>query len=132
MKLKRLLYKTLAPILVAGALMLPASAQTYQTPDLGNSFNIGDIFSVMGGGNNRGGGINTQDIIGIASILYQISQQQRNQDQYPQQYPQQYPNQYPAQYPGQYPQQYPTQYPQQYPNQYPQQQYPQQQYPYQY
>ena len=122
MKIRKLLYKTLAPVLVAGALMLPASAQTYHTPDVGNSFNIGDIFSVMGGGGNRGGGINTQDIIGIASIIYQISQQQRNQGQY--QYPQQYPQQYPTQYPPQYPQQYPNQYPQPYPNQYPPQQYP--------
>ena len=144
MNLKQRIFGVVAPLLVGLALTLPASAQTSR---VGNQFDLGDIIGIGGNNNGNGGGINTQAIISLATILYQLSQQNQNNNGYPEQYPpygypgqQQYPGQ---QNPGQYPNQpYPSQgqypYPgQQYPANTPGQQYPAQnpypaQYPYQY
>lgn len=110
-------------LLLAG---LPASAQELRP----NQFGIGDIVSILGGGNRGGyyndgygypnqrrGGIDASDLIGIASIIYQATQQNRQPNYYPQPgyYPQPQPGYYPNQYPPQYPANYPYQQPQYYP-----------------
>ena len=132
--IKKTISRIFLPLVLSAALIAPATAQ------VGNQFDLGDIIGIGNNGGYRNGGINTGAILGVANILYQISQQNRNNGypypgQYPQnypypgQYPQNYPNTYPNgyPYPGQYPQTYPNGYP--YPNQYPQN-YPN--YPYQY
>ena len=115
--------KVLGLGLVACLAVSPASAQDLNP----NQFGLGDIVSILGG--NRGGGygydqgrggFDVSDLIGIASVIYQTTQQNRQPYYYPQ--PGYYPNQYPA--PNQYPYQYPNNHPQQYPYQH-------QQYPYQ-
>ena len=111
--------KTSTTIAGLGLLVLlatvPASAQDLRPNQLG----IGDIVSILGGGNRGGyyndgygypnqrrGGIDASDLIGIASIIYQATQQNRQPNYYPQ--PGYYPNQYPPQY--QYQCQYQHQY----------------------
>ena len=140
MNIKKKLTQVIIPLILAVALVAPASAQ------VGNQFDLGDIIGIGNNGGYRNGGINTGAVLGIANILYQVTQQNRhngypypqgypNTYPYPGQYPQGYPNTYP--YPGQYPQGYPNSYP--YPGQYPQNypggsQYPAQypNYPYRY
>lgn len=129
--LKKKLSRIFVPLLLAAALVAPASAQ------VGNQFDLGDIIGIGNNGGYRNGGINTGAILGVANILYQISQQNRNGSPYyyPNGYPNTYPNgyPYPPQYPNTYP--YPSQYPNTYPNGYPYpNQYPQNYptYPYQY
>ena len=123
MNLKKKLSRIFVPVLLAAALVAPANAQ------VGNQFDLGDIIGIgRNGGYNNGGGIDTGAILGVANILYQITQQGRNDSPYyPNGYPNTYPNgyPYPSQHPNTYPNgypyptQYPTQYPSQYPNSYP-------------
>ncbi len=108
------LFVTLA---VGLSLVLPATAQ--------NQFGLGDVISIIGsqrgggpsiGSIGRGGQDKTAAVIGVASILYQMSRQ-RQQPQYPQQYPSNVPY-----YPQPTQQNYP--YPQPQNNPYPPQNYP--------
>jgi hypothetical protein len=119
MRLTTRIKRLLLPFLLGLALLAPAQAQ-------GNSFDLGDILGIgrndgyyYPGGNNSG--INTQAIMGIANILYQISQRDRYDDSgyYPNGYPNGYPN--PGYYPNGYPNGYPNPgyYPNGYPNGYP-------------
>jgi hypothetical protein len=98
-------------LVVGFSLVLPASAQNI---GIGDVINI--ISSARGGGQIRTNGNVRQDrtaaVIGIASVLYDITRQGR-QTSYPGpgNYPSTYPGNFPSSYPGTSPSGYPGSYP---------------------
>ncbi len=73
MKLKTRLTALFLGLLLA----VPATAQ------VGNSFDLGDIIGIGNNGGYNRGGIDTGAVLGIANILYQVTQRNRNDGYYP-------------------------------------------------